>query len=92
MSGARSLTLPDLKRGAFAWREKLADLVPLAFTLFPLAILIFILGKIFLAGRSVINWEFLTAAPIEGMTEGGIFPCIFKCGLYDKLFPLFHGI
>ncbi len=53
-----------------------------AFTLFKLmsyavvAILILILGFIISKGIGVINWEFLTAQPEEGMTKGGIFPAI----------------
>lgn len=39
-------------------------------------ILFVILGFIVLKGAKVINWEFLTAAPSEGMTAGGIFPAI----------------
>ena len=35
------------------------------------------LGTIALGGASSITWEFLTAAPVEGMTRGGIFPAIF---------------
>lgn len=54
----------------------------IAFTLFKLmsyaviVILILILGFIISRGIGVINWEFLTAAPEEGMTKGGIFPAI----------------
>lgn len=40
------------------------------------AILFVILGFIVLKGAKVINWEFLTEAPAEGMTAGGIFPAI----------------
>ncbi|WP_207435339.1 phosphate ABC transporter permease PstA [Sabulibacter ruber] len=40
------------------------------------AILIVILGFILVRGISVISWDFLTEAPREGMTEGGIFPAI----------------
>ncbi|WP_106829694.1 phosphate ABC transporter permease PstA [Parabacteroides pacaensis] len=40
------------------------------------AILIIILGFIILKGAKVINWDFLTKAPTEGMTSGGIFPAI----------------
>lgn len=53
-----------------------------AFTLFKLmsylvvAILIVILGFIISKGIGVISWEFLTAQPEEGMTEGGIMPAI----------------
>lgn len=39
-------------------------------------ILFVILGFIVLKGAKVINWEFMTAAPSEGMTAGGIFPAI----------------
>lgn len=36
-------------------------------------ILFVILGFIILKGASVISWDFLTQAPQEGMTSGGIF-------------------
>ncbi|MEW5948105.1 MAG: phosphate ABC transporter permease PstA [Thermodesulfobacteriota bacterium] len=39
-------------------------------------ILGFILFDIFYKGIGVISWEFLTAEPRMGMTEGGIFPAI----------------
>jgi phosphate transport system permease protein len=53
-----------------------------AFTLFRLMsysvvlILFMILGFIIIRGIGVINWEFLSKAPEEGMTKGGIFPAI----------------
>lgn len=40
------------------------------------AILIVILGFILIKGAGVISWDFLTKAPEEGMTAGGIFPAI----------------
>ena len=40
------------------------------------AILFVILGFIIIKGGSVISWDFLTKAPEEGMTKGGIFPSI----------------
>lgn len=40
------------------------------------AVLIWILGFLFVNGASVISWEFLTSEPTNGMTEGGIFPAI----------------
>lgn len=40
------------------------------------AILFVILGFILLKGAKVISWEFLTEAPAEGMTAGGIFPAL----------------
>ncbi len=36
-----------------------------------------ILWDVIRGGAAVISWEFLTAAPTEGMTEGGIFPAIY---------------
>ncbi|MDR2968712.1 MAG: phosphate ABC transporter permease PstA [Tannerellaceae bacterium] len=39
-------------------------------------ILLWVLGFIIYNGAGVISWEFLTAAPEEGMTEGGVFPAI----------------
>lgn len=40
------------------------------------ATLFVILGFIIIKGGSVISWDFLTKAPEEGMTKGGIFPAI----------------
>ncbi|MCC8198115.1 MAG: phosphate ABC transporter permease PstA [Tannerellaceae bacterium] len=40
------------------------------------AILFVILGFIIIQGASVISWDFLTKAPEDGMTAGGIFPVI----------------
>ena len=54
----------------------------IAFTIFKLmsyavvAILILILGFIVSKGIGVISWDFLTKAPEDGMTKGGIFPAI----------------
>lgn len=39
-------------------------------------ILLWILGFIIYNGAGVISWEFLTTAPTDGMTAGGIFPAI----------------
>ena len=40
------------------------------------AVLFIILGFIAIKGIKVLNWEFLTAMPDQGMTKGGIFPAI----------------
>ena len=40
------------------------------------ALLFWILGFIVYNGIGVISWKFLTTAPTEGMTAGGIFPAI----------------
>lgn len=41
------------------------------------ALLFFILGFIIVKGIGFINWEFLSQAPSDGMTKGGIWPAIF---------------
>jgi phosphate transport system permease protein len=46
------------------------------FMYFVLAVLLLFLYDIGRKGGGVISWEFLTAAPRRGMTEGGIFPAI----------------
>ncbi len=54
----------------------------IAFSIFTLlgivvvGILFWILGFIIYNGIGVIDWKFLTTAPTEGMTSGGIFPAI----------------
>ncbi|MDL2319526.1 phosphate ABC transporter permease PstA [Alistipes sp. OttesenSCG-928-B03] len=57
------------------------------------AILLWILGFIVWNGIGVIDWEFLTTAPAEGMTAGGIFPaivgtCCLILGSMAVAFPL----
>jgi phosphate transport system permease protein len=42
-----------------------------------LAILAILIGIISYNGWGKLSWEFLTAAPTNGMTSGGIFPAIF---------------
>lgn len=46
------------------------------FSFFIVGILVSILGFIVINGIGVINWDFLTKSPTEGMTAGGIFPAI----------------
>jgi len=45
-------------------------------SLMVVAVLFVILGFIIFKGIHVINWEFLTAMPKDGMTGGGIYPAI----------------
>jgi len=45
-------------------------------SLMVVAILFVVLGFIMLKGFQVINWEFLTTMPKDGMTGGGIYPAI----------------
>src|SRR4029077_8707955 len=37
----------------------------------------FIVGNIFINGKDNLSWRFITAAPEQGMTAGGIFPAIY---------------
>lgn len=73
MAPVRKLGNIDLKKRtsqkfAFGFFTLLSYLV--------VAILFVILGFIIIKGGSVISWDFLTKAPEEGMTKGGIFPAI----------------
>ena len=43
---------------------------------FIVLVLFAILGFIIYKGAGVLNWDFLTKAPEDGMTAGGIFPAI----------------
>jgi len=58
----------------------------IAFSIFTLislvvvGILFLILGFITVRGIGVVNWEFLTGMPEEGMTQGGIMPAIVGTG------------
>ena len=56
--------------------QKIAFIIFRLLGLLVVGILFWILGFIIYNGIGVINWEFLTAAPTEGMTAGGIFPAI----------------
>jgi len=57
-------------------KQKLAFTIFRILSLFVVGILFWILGFIFVRGIGVISWEFLTTAPTDGMTAGGIFPAI----------------
>ncbi len=56
--------------------QKIAFFTLRALSILVVGILFWILGFIFVNGIGVINWSFLTTAPTEGMTQGGIFPAI----------------
>jgi len=53
------------------------------------AMLAVVLGNIIWHGWEQITWEFLTAAPRQGMTEGGIFPAIYGTVLLVLLMTIF---
>jgi phosphate transport system permease protein len=52
-----------------------------AAAIFIVAMVALIMSVIIAGGSSTLTWEFLTAAPREGMTEGGIFPAIVGTAL-----------
>lgn len=56
-------------QGAAFWLFRIMSFVVVA-------ILFWILGFLIYKGIGVINWEFLSAMPSDGMTAGGIFPAI----------------
>lgn len=56
--------------------QKIAFFILKTLSILVVGILFWILGFIFINGIGVINWSFLTTAPTEGMTQGGIFPAI----------------
>jgi len=49
----------------------------LAATLVILAMIAIIVGNVVIQGRDRLSWEFLTAAPEQGMMAGGIFPAFY---------------
>ncbi len=53
------------------------------------AMLVVVLGNIVWHGWERLTWEFVSAAPREGMTEGGIFPAIFGTVLLVLLMTIF---
>ena len=71
---------PIINSGRTDNKKRLSQAI--AFTIFKLMsysvvlILFLILGFIVTKGIGVISWDFLTKAPEEGMTKGGIFPAI----------------
>jgi len=55
-----------------------------------LAIMVVLLGTIFIGGSKVITWEFLSQSPRQGMTAGGIFPAIF--GMVFSMFIMLIAV
>jgi phosphate transport system permease protein len=42
-----------------------------------LAMLVIVMGDVVVGGAKTLSWEFISQAPREGMTAGGVFPAIF---------------
>src|SRR4030095_15813045 len=59
-----------------------------AATLLILAMLVIILANIVWHGADRLSWEFLSKAPEQGMTAGGIFPAIYGTVLLVLLMSL----
>ena len=60
----------------------------LSATLIIVAMLAVIIGNIVFHGTDRLSWEFVSAAPEQGMTAGGIFPAIFGTVLLVLLMSL----
>jgi phosphate transport system permease protein len=56
--------------------EKIGFFTLFCSALLVVAVLFWILGDIFYHGAGVINWEFLSQPPRDGMTRGGILPAL----------------
>lgn len=74
---AAVLTIPQLQVKKINFAEIVFEALFRFFSVIPFLALFFILFQVFYHGAGRISWEFLTQAPVEGMTQGGIFPCIF---------------
>jgi phosphate transport system permease protein len=71
------------------WSELLGFLLLTLSGILVLFVLGVILFDIFSKGAQVISWKFLTEAPREGMTEGGIFPAILGTFLVSVITVVF---
>jgi phosphate transport system permease protein len=76
-----STATPSSAPRSLALRPNVGDRTLLVFTglatVIILAMLAVILLDILVGGAGVVTWEFITQAPRDGMTKGGVFPAIF---------------
>ena len=72
----RALANPARRATQAGWNVLWTGVTGLA-TLWIVLIVFVILGTVVLGGWRTLTWEFLSANPENGMTEGGIFPAIF---------------
>lgn len=63
-------------RQSKVWQGRLIGILTGGSAILTIATVLWILGTIAWGGHSLLSWEFLTTAPTEGMTKGGIFPAI----------------
>ena len=73
------------------WLDRSAMVLTALAVLLIVAMLGVVLGSIAYHGWERVTWEFLTAAPRAGMTEGGVFPAIFGTVLLVLLMTVFVG-
>jgi phosphate transport system permease protein len=71
------------------WAERIGFALLSSAAVLVLLFLGIIIWDIFSKGVGVISWQFLTQAPREGMTEGGIFPAILGTFLVSLITVLF---
>ena len=71
------------------WAERIGFFLLSSAAVLVLFFLGIIIWDIFSKGVGVISWQFLTQAPREGMTEGGIFPAILGTFLVSLITVLF---
>jgi len=71
------------------WAERIGFVLLSSAAVLVLFLLGIIIWDIFSKGVGVISWQFLTQAPREGMTEGGIFPAILGTFLVSLITVLF---
>jgi phosphate transport system permease protein len=71
------------------WAERIGFVLLSSAAVLVLFFLGIIIWDIFSKGAGVISWEFLTQAPREAMTEGGIFPAILGTFLVSLITVLF---
>ncbi len=57
-------------------KEQIAFWIFRLLTLLVVAVLLWVLEFIFVRGWHMLNWDFLTKMPEDGMTKGGIYPAI----------------
>ena len=77
MAHAIPLRISQLIRSHTRIEELLLDIFVRIFALIPLCALSFIMFMIIRKGFGTVTWQFLTQMPLNGMTQGGILPCIF---------------
>jgi len=66
----------ERSRASKAWQGRFIACLTGGSALITIAAVLWIVGSIVVGGYSSITWKFLTEAPSQGMTEGGIFPAI----------------